>query len=138
MKTFLISGLSLVAVLLAPTSCTPYPDVPPPAPGPDVAMNPNSQDPAANAAMGESANAIQEMTPTSQDGPRINETVRDPAASETVREPSTPVAKVVPGKPGFVFSPFNKKIIDVKGIPSGTLVQDPTFPASEKKYFRVP
>ncbi len=47
-------------------------------------------------------------------------------------------AAPVPGKPGFVFSPFNQKIVDVRDIPSGTLVQDPTYPASEKKYFRVP
>jgi hypothetical protein len=44
----------------------------------------------------------------------------------------------VPGKPGFVFSPFNNKLIDVQGIQSGRLVADPTYPASEKKYFRVP
>lgn len=49
-----------------------------------------------------------------------------------------PVARPVPGKPGFVFSPFNNKIIDVKGIPAGKLVSDPTYPVSEKKHFRVP
>jgi hypothetical protein len=49
-----------------------------------------------------------------------------------------PVARPVPGKPGMVFSPFNNKVIDVKGIPSGRLVADPTYPASEKKHFRVP
>lgn len=47
-------------------------------------------------------------------------------------------ANKVPGKEGFVFSPFNNKVVDVRDIPSGTLVQDPTYPASEKKYFRVP
>lgn len=47
-------------------------------------------------------------------------------------------ANPVPGKEGFVFSPYNNKLIDVRGIASGTLVQDPTYPASEKKYFRVP
>lgn len=49
-----------------------------------------------------------------------------------------PFASKVPGKQGFVFSPYNKQVIDVREIPSGTLVQDPTYPASEKKYFRVP
>ena len=48
------------------------------------------------------------------------------------------VANKVPGKEGFVFSPYNNKVVDVRDIPSGTLVQDPTYPASEKKYFRVP
>ena len=47
-------------------------------------------------------------------------------------------ANPVPGKEGFVFSPYNNKLVDVRDIPSGTLVQDPTYPASEKKYFRVP
>jgi hypothetical protein len=47
-------------------------------------------------------------------------------------------ANPVPGKEGFVFSPYNQKLVDVRDIPSGTLVQDPTYPASEKKYFRVP
>lgn len=49
-----------------------------------------------------------------------------------------PFASKIPGKEGFVFSPYNKKVVDVRGIPSGTLVADPLFPASEKKYFRVP
>jgi hypothetical protein len=47
-------------------------------------------------------------------------------------------AKKAPGKDGFVLSPYNNKLIDVRGIATGTLVQDPTYPAAEKKYFRVP
>jgi len=47
-------------------------------------------------------------------------------------------ANPVPGKEGFVFSPFNNKLVDVRDIPSGTLVRDPTFPEAEKKFFRVP
>jgi hypothetical protein len=54
------------------------------------------------------------------------------------RRPDYPVANKVPGKDGFVFSPYNNKVVDVRDIPTGTLVQDPTYPASEKKYFRVP
>jgi hypothetical protein len=54
------------------------------------------------------------------------------------RRPDYPFANKVPGKDGFVFSPYNNKVVDVRDIPSGTLVQDPTYPASEKKYFRVP
>lgn len=49
-----------------------------------------------------------------------------------------PVANKVPSKEGYVFSPFNNKLIDVRGIPSGMLVSDPTYPESEKKHFRVP
>jgi len=53
-------------------------------------------------------------------------------------EKKPPVAEPVPGQPGMVISPYNGKHIDVKGIPAGTLVADPTYPASEKKHFRVP
>lgn len=49
-----------------------------------------------------------------------------------------PVAEPVIDQPGFVKSPFSGKIIDVQGIPAGTLVADPMFPAEEKKHFRVP
>ena len=51
---------------------------------------------------------------------------------------SVPVARRVPGRDGFVFSPFNNKLVDVAGFPSGALVADPHYPASEKKYFKVP
>ncbi|MBB5351864.1 hypothetical protein HNR46_002103 [Haloferula luteola] len=53
-------------------------------------------------------------------------------------EAGTPIALSVAGKDGFVFSPYNNKIVDVGSIPAGTLVMDPTFPAAEKKAFRVP
>ena len=49
-----------------------------------------------------------------------------------------PVAEPVADQPGFVKSPFSGKIIDVRGIPAGTLVADPMFPSEEKKHFRVP
>lgn len=49
-----------------------------------------------------------------------------------------PTAIMVPGKPGFVFSPYNNKVIDVQGFRSGALVADPTYPMSERKFFRVP
>lgn len=49
-----------------------------------------------------------------------------------------PIAITVPGKPGFVFSPYNNKVIDVQGFHSGALVADPTYPMSERKFFRVP
>jgi len=48
------------------------------------------------------------------------------------------VANKVPGKDGYVFSPYNNKLVDVRDIPSGTLVQDPTYTGAGKGYFRVP
>jgi hypothetical protein len=66
------------------------------------------------------------------------------AVEKPIEKPAAPkrkeyaFANPVPGKPGFVFSPYNNELVDVRDIPSGTLVQDPTYPAAEKKYFRVP
>ncbi|HSP43475.1 MAG TPA: hypothetical protein VLO11_11435 [Luteolibacter sp.] len=77
--------------------------------------------------------------------PPDNTTTQNTAPGNTTTTPGTterrtdyPFANKVPGKDGFVFSPYNNKVVDVRDIPSGTLVQDPTYPASEKKYFRVP
>ena len=74
-----------------------------------------------------------------QNTPPTNPTTPTPPPTRT----EYPFASKVPGREGFVFSPYNNKIIDArypdgKLIPSGTLVQDPTYPASEKKLFRVP
>ena len=49
-----------------------------------------------------------------------------------------PAAAAAPGKAGYVLSPYNHKLILVRGIPSGTVVPDPAYPDSDKKYFRVP
>ena len=62
----------------------------------------------------------------------------DPEPKPKTTPKNHPVAAAVPGKEGFVFSPFNNKVVDVRGIASGTLVADPQYPASEKKHFRVP
>jgi hypothetical protein len=61
-----------------------------------------------------------------------------PPVEKVYPKPKVPDAKPVPGKQGFVFSPFNDKIIDVTGIPPGTLIADPTYPSEEQKHFRVP
>lgn len=75
----------------------------------------------------------------------VTETPRETAPTQQTTTPQVEQKRVdyafankVPGKEGFVFSPYNNKVVDVRDIPSGTLVQDPTYPASEKKYFRVP
>lgn len=54
------------------------------------------------------------------------------------KRPEWKFANKVPGKDGFVFSPYNNKVVDVRDIPSGTLVQDPTYTGEGKGYFRVP
>jgi len=64
--------------------------------------------------------------------------ISPPPPPEPTRTSEYPFARPVPGKAGFVFSPYNNKVIDVREIPSGTLVTDPTFPEADKKFFRVP
>jgi hypothetical protein len=59
-------------------------------------------------------------------------------SSSGASAPSTafPTGKLVPGKPGYVFSPFDKegRYVDVSGFPSGTKVKDPWT----NKIFLVP
>ncbi|MGE9270357.1 MAG: hypothetical protein ACQKBU_06095 [Verrucomicrobiales bacterium] len=129
----LISSAALVALV---TSCTPYVEVPPPVPGPDVAANNPGEAPTTEAGVSNLADTTQSTV--EETTPAVPTRTDDPTPPKPESKPSTQVARPVPGKPGFVFSPFNNKLIDVKGIPSGTLVQDPTYPAEEKKYFRVP
>jgi hypothetical protein len=95
--------------------------------------------------------AVPESAPD-QAGHQIVEKVREPMPSPApvtpaasrppvappVVKPGVPVATPVEGKPGYVLSPFSQAVIDVRDMPAGTLVQDPGYPASEKKYFRVP
>lgn len=54
------------------------------------------------------------------------------------RTEADPYASKVPGREGFVFSPYNNKIVDVRDIPSGTLVRDPTYTGEGNGRFRVP
>ena len=69
----------------------------------------------------------------------INYPNRNPAVNpSSVSTATAPVAKAVPGQPGFVFSPYNNQIVDLTGIAPGTLVADPQYPEAEKKHFRAP
>ena len=76
------------------------------------------------------------IKPTDKPAASSTSPAEKPATS--VKKPEYSYASKVPGKEGFVFSPYNNTVVDVRDIPSGTLVQDPTYPAAEKKYFRVP
>ena len=55
----------------------------------------------------------------------------------TGQRPSYRYALQIPGKEGFVFNPFTNNPVDVRGIPSGTLVRDPQDSDPNHK-FRVP
>jgi hypothetical protein len=62
----------------------------------------------------------------------------DPPEKPVESEDGYPTATPVPDKPGFVYSPYNKKVVDIREVPFGTLVADPHFDPSGKKYFRAP
>ena len=70
--------------------------------------------------------------------PEPRETTPPPPRPPRQEATSIPVARSVPGRKGFVFSPYNNKLIDVKGFPSGTQVRDPHYSESENKFFKVP
>ena len=46
-------------------------------------------------------------------------------------------ARAIVTKPGYVFNPWTNKAVDVRGIPSGTLIRDPNDGDPDHK-FRVP
>ena len=81
--------------------------------------------------------------------PEKTETSAEKSPTEKTRGPTEtkketyPVAIRAPGKENCVLSPYNNKLVSTlddnnKPIPPGTLVQDPSYSASEKKFFRVP
>jgi hypothetical protein len=97
----------------------------------------------------EDPQAVEKWLAQAPDGPAKRTAESASAATAAARPPEPephseptpgtyPLAAAVDGRPGFVVSPFNGKIIDVRDVPSGTLAADPTFPTSGKKYFRIP
>jgi hypothetical protein len=147
----ILPGLvALVSVLLV--ACYPYPENPPAKPkhsrkaeAPPVTASEqakiNEQEAQKKAA--EETKKLTEPTqadPDKENGGNAPVNVKKPEAPKRV---DYEFAKKAPGKDGFVLSPYNNKIIDVrdnsgKPLPRGTLVSDPTYAESEKKYFRVP
>lgn len=61
----------------------------------------------------------------------------EPASPASTAQETAPTAAPVPGRPGFCFTPFTYNIVDVRGIPPGTLVKDPMDPNSAR-VFRAP
>ena len=51
---------------------------------------------------------------------------------EQPKEPKTLVAKPVRGRPGFVYHPEDGRILDIRGIPAGTMVRNSGL------FFQVP
>lgn len=79
--------------------------------------------------------ATSSPAPSPRATPRHDATPRASASAPAAQQ-EFPVAKSVPGKPGFVYSPFDSSgaMIDVTGYQSGTKVKDP----DTKKIFVVP
>ncbi|SRR2546430_1414046 len=74
-----------------------------------------------------------ETRPLTAVTPRPSATPRSPSSTSAAQ---FPVAKPVPGKPGYVFSPYdpNGGYVDVTGYQSGSKVKDPY----SQKIFLVP
>jgi hypothetical protein len=76
----------------------------------------------------------QNVTSASPTAPANSPTDHSPLVTDHSSQ-SLPYGKPIPGKPGFLYSPYDPKfIIDVRGFPPGTLVNDP----NTNKPFRVP
>ncbi|MEP4079213.1 hypothetical protein [Haloferula sp.] len=139
------TAFPLTAVVLTGwiVSCTPTPEEVPPTPPTDVADNRGADmaNPEGGDTMspdGASSQAQDMNQKAEEEKQRISEKVEDPMPSAPETKAAVPVARRVPGRDGFVFSPYNNKMINVKDFASGTMVADPTYPPAEKKYFRVP
>jgi hypothetical protein len=79
------------------------------------------------AALPKTATATISLSPTASPASLENQTREETTA--------LPYARPVPDKPGFVYSPSDEKfLIDVRGPPPGTVVNDP----NSRKAFRVP
>jgi PEGA domain len=66
-------------------------------------------------------------TKSSSTAPRVKPSSLPSPRTSSSTEPTFPTAKAVPGKPGYVISPFDTKgrYIDVSGYPSGSKAKDP-------------
>lgn len=97
----------------------------PPPPQPTPVRSPRAITAAATASSSSPAAAA---TPRPSLSPRVSST--------TTTATQFPVAKPVPGKPGYVFSPYdpNGGYVDVTGYASGSKVKDPY----SQKIFLVP
>ena len=102
---------------------------PPPAPPPTVRATPP--------VVRQQERAVTSSTSTSRPSAQTAPATPTPAPRTTTTSAAQfPVAKPVPGKPGYVFSPYdpNGGYVDVTGYQSGSKVKDPY----SQKIFLVP
>jgi hypothetical protein len=142
-----LSGLLLGSFLVV--SCTPLPPFEPaPGPGPVTAEAQPVSLPKTPEQIKEEERKRQERIKANEEARKRREALEaekneriKPIESGT-REPVKPPSKYrtampIPGKPGFVYNPWTNRSVDVRGIPSGTLIRDPNDGDPTHK-FRVP
>jgi hypothetical protein len=66
-------------------------------------------------------------TKSSSPAPKVKPSFAPSPLTSSSTEPKFPTARAVPGKPGYVFSPFDTKgrYVDVSGYPPGSKAKDP-------------
>jgi hypothetical protein len=143
MKIQIFTGfIAAFCVLL--TSCYPYPENPQRKKANQASQRKTAEEQAkikeqeALKKQEEELKKTQETTGTTTQPGTTDPATPPPPPPVEQKRTDYPFANKVPGKEGFVLSPYNNKVVDVRDMPSGTLAQDPYYPASEKKYFRVP
>jgi len=120
MKPLFLPAILVVAIGLF-VGCEPYDSRPPKKPGGGFHPPKPVEPPSAP----EEPRPEPPPKPTAQDTPP---TPSGPAVPEPPKQVGElPYAKAVPGKPGFVTSPYDpyKGYIDVRGFPPATEVKDP-------------
>lgn len=128
--------LALSATFLA--SCSPWPEPPIPRPG-----EPGYQGPVLNPIEADQNTRVVTKTksqtkPISRSKPvsKPDPTPKPEPAPVDKPKPKYPTSTSIPGKDGHVFNPYTNNPVDVRGIPSGSLVTDPND--GEGRKFRVP
>lgn len=81
--------------------------------------------------------AVAESNPEVAPGENA-EAPRPEAAPAAASSPDYPTAERVKFMNGWVYSPYDSRKINVRGMSSGSLVADPRYALDQKKYFRVP
>ena len=104
----------------------------------DVSAPGQSASPAPPPPRKQAQSTVAHRSPSPAPRTRVTEAEPKPPATPRASPPAAefPTAKPVPGKPGYVFDPFNANggYIDVSGYPPGSKVKDP----ATKKIFIVP
>lgn len=90
-----------------------------------------------NKAPKEEPAAVAESAPQSAPAQKV-EAPSPQAAPATKNKGGYPTAERVKYNKGWVYSPYDSRKINVRGVSSGSLVADPRYPLDQKKYFRVP